>query len=83
MVVGSSSSAASPILLHHEEAQAADGAPELFELLQPEAQVGGQIGEACGGVSERWGGHNSNTERTPGAGKNHPPIQIQYSYCDY
>lgn len=70
MVVGLSSSAASPaVVLYHEEAQAADRAPEFPKLLQPKAQIRAKAREACGDLAQRRGGHNPDSERAARAGR--------------
>ena len=70
MVVGLPSSAAAPApVVDHEEAQAADGAPELPQLLQPKAQIGAEAREACGSLAQRGGGHHTDPERASRAGK--------------
>lgn len=70
MVVGLPSSAAAPTLvLDHEEAQAADGATELPQLLQQKAQIGAEAREARGSLAQRGGGHHPDPERAPRAGE--------------
>lgn len=70
MVVGLPSSAAAPApVVDHEEAQAADGAPELPQLLQPKAQIGAKVREASGSVAQRGGGHHPDSERASRSGE--------------
>lgn len=71
MVVGLPSSAAAPALVtNHEEAQAADGAAQLPQLLQQEAQIGAETREARGSLAQGGGGHHSDPERASRAGEN-------------
>lgn len=70
MVVGLPSSAsARALVLDHEEAQAADGAPELPKFLQQEAQIGAEAREACGSLAQRGGGHHLDPKRVSRAGE--------------
>lgn len=77
MVVGlSSSAAATALVVDHEEAQAADGAAELPELLHQEAQVGAKGREAAGGVAQGGGGHHPDPERATTAGETEQVILV-------
>lgn len=71
MVVGLSFSAAAPpaLVLDHEEAQAADRAPELPQLLQPKAKIGAQAREAYGSLAQRGSGHYPDPKRATRAGE--------------
>lgn len=70
MVVGLPSSAAAPTLVRdHEEAQAADGSPELPQFLQQKTQIGAEAREARGSSAQRGGGHHPDAERTPRTGE--------------
>lgn len=70
MVVGLPFSAAFPALvLDHEAAQAADGAPELPKFLQQEAQIRAEARETCGSLAQRGGSHHPNSKRASRAGE--------------
>lgn len=72
MVVGRPSSAAAPTpVFDHEEAQAADGAAELPQLLQQETQI--VRAEARGCPAQRGSGHHAHAKRTPRAGESDCP----------
>lgn len=66
---------------HHEEAQAADGATELPQLLHQEAQIGAQARETRGSLPQRGGGHHSDSQRKPSAGENVAQTNIKILDC--
>ena len=74
MVVGLSSAAAPALVRDHEEAQAADGAAELPELLQQEAQIRAEARAAAGSLAQRGGGHHPDPQRAPRAGETQEEI---------
>ena len=72
MVVGRLSSAAAPTpVFDHEEAQAADGAAELPQLLQQKTQT--IRAEARGRQAQGGSGHHAHAERTPWPGESDRP----------
>lgn len=84
MVVGlpsSSSSSPAAALIQppprHEEAQAADGAARLPQLLQQEAQIGQQGRAARRHSAQRGSGHHADAQRAAGTGeaeRRHPGV---------